>query len=74
MKRIHYISCILVLSLILGIHDGYIALWRSGGTEPEKIFSVPATNLPKADQQALEKGIVIHDEAGLSQILEDYLS
>lgn len=62
------------LSFLLGIQDGYIALWKDGCSEPVEIFPFRAQMLPKADQEALEKGIRIENAEQLARLVEDYLS
>ena len=74
MKKKPVSSLLLTLGFLLGIHNGYIALWNDGQTEPAEVFPYRAKMLPEADQRALEKGILIPDEKSLSSILEDYLS
>ena len=74
MKRLSYIYCILTLGFLLGIHDGRIALWKDGDPEPVKVFPYFASMLPKADRDALEKGIYLDEDADLRSLLEDYLS
>ncbi len=64
----------LAFAFLLGIRDGYVALWREGHAEPEAVFPYRAESLPDADRKALEQGIRIETEAELSQLLEDYLS
>ncbi len=59
---------------ILGIKDGYIALWKHTAPEPAYIFPYRASMLPENDQRALEKGIRIHEDSQLAKLLEDYLS
>lgn len=73
MKR--FAPClVLALAFLLGIRDGYIALWREGSPEPCRVFPYRAESLPKGDQKALRQGIRIESEELLSQLLEDYLS
>lgn len=74
MKKIRYLYCALMLGFLLGISDGYIALWRDGQAQPLRVFPYRAENLPPADQQALKDGIHLDDESALTQLLEDYLS
>lgn len=64
----------LALTFLLGIQDGYIALWKDGDPKPVEVFPFRAQMLPQADQQALEKGIRIENSLQLAQLLEDYLS
>ena len=59
---------------MLGIHDGYIALWKGSSAQPLQVFPVRVRMLPPADRQALENGIPISGEQELQQLLEDYLS
>ena len=75
MKR----TCIVLYSILLwgfllGIHDGYIALWKDQDPEPVKVFPYKASNLPEADQRLLKRGISISQDSELTKLLEDYLS
>ena len=72
MRRL--LPAVLVLGFLLGIHEGYIALWEDGKTEPAEIYPYRAQYLPEADQRALERGIRPKDEGQLQQLLEDFLS
>ena len=74
MKKLHNIYCILLLSFLLGVHKGYLALWESGKSEPSRIYPVRADSLPEADQAALKAKIPVRDNAALTQMLEDFLS
>ena len=74
MKKLRYLYVTLVFGFLLGISDGYIALWKDGGADPVRVFPYRAENLPVADQQALEKGIYLEDKEELLQLMEDYLS
>lgn len=74
MRKSHYIYCIALLNFILGIHNGYVALWDGTSQVPAQVYSIPAENLPPADQRALAQGIEAADEAALQRLLEDYLS
>ncbi len=75
MKRIpYYMYSLLLLTFLLGIHDGKIALWSGDDPEPVKVFPYYASLLPKADQDALKKGIPIESSEDLRKLLEDYLS
>ena len=64
----------IALGLTLGIHNGYIALWRDGETVPVEVFPYRAAMLPWQDIQRLESGIRIESESRLHSLLEDYLS
>lgn len=73
-KKLSYLYCILAFGFLLGIHQGRIALWKDDDPQPVKVFPYYASMLPKADQQALEKGIYLDDDTDLRKLLEDYLS
>ena len=64
----------LALSFLLGVQNGYIALWKDGGEKPIRVFPYQVKMLPLADQLALKKGIVIKSDSKLAEFLEDYLS
>ena len=64
----------LALSFLLGVQNGYIALWKDGIEKPLRVFPYQVKMLPLADQLALKKGIVIKSESSLAEFLEDYLS
>jgi len=74
MNRASYLYSILALGFLLGIHQGRVALWKDNDPKPIKVFPYYASMLPKADQQALEKGIHLDDDVDLRKLLEDYLS
>ena len=74
MKVFQKISLILLIGYLLGISDGYIALWKDGSGSALQVFPYRAEMLPPTDQQALENGIHITGEQELYQLLEDYLS
>lgn len=73
MRKLFCIA-LLLLGLYLGLHNGYLALWKTGNTEPEQVFPYRASLFPKLDQAALEKGIPIEDTDSLKKLLEDFLS
>lgn len=74
MKKLRYLYLTLVFGFLLGISDGYIALWEDGKAAPLRVFPYRAESLPPADQQALENGIHLDENSALIQLLEDYLS
>ena len=74
LKSIRYLYFTLIFGFLLGISDGYVALWKTGNPKPVEIFPYQAQFLPVADQQALEKGIFIDSADELNRLLEDYLS
>ncbi len=67
--------CTLVLAgILLGVHNGNIAVWLDGNPDPAKVFPIPALLLPREDRRILEKGIRVDDISDLTKLLEDYLS
>ena len=73
-RKIRRSGAILVLSLILGCHDGYAALFQSEQARPMKVFPYPIAALPAKDQALLKQGIPIETEEDLQRLLQDYLS
>lgn len=74
LKGIRYLYFTLIFGFLLGISDGYVALWEDGNPKPAEVFPYPAKLLPIADQQALQNGIHIDSADELNRLLEDYLS
>jgi hypothetical protein len=70
----HGLFLILSAVMLLGSYKGYLALWEQGAAEPTRIYPCKISSLPPADQQTLEEGIPIHNQAELAQRLEDFLS
>ena len=64
----------LLLGFLLGVQNGYVALWKDGTPEPVRVFPYPASNLPDADRRALEQGIHLDNKLQLIELIEDYLS
>ena len=62
----------LAAALLLGIKDGYIALWKDEDPQPWKILPLHADQLPETDQIMLEHGIRIRSEEELWELLEDH--
>lgn len=69
-----FFSFSILIGFLLGCHQGYIALWPEGATEPVQVYPYRVTSLPLADQQALRDGIHVDSEQELAMLLEDYLS
>lgn len=64
----------LMLGFLLGIHNGRVALWKDGQSQPCKVFPYPVSVLPSDVRQALEDGIRIDSEADLDRLLESLCS
>lgn len=74
MKNKKRLSALLLLYLVLGTWKGYVALFEGGKAEPKQIFPTAVSSLPQADQNALEKGIIVRNDRDLQALLDDYLS
>ena len=74
MKYQKSVWLMLALSLILGSHNGYVALWEGNDPEPKEVFPYKVSSLPEADQKRLEKGIRLKNRRELIELVEDYLS
>lgn len=69
-----FLSTAFLLSILIGVHNGKIALWRDGDPEPFKVFPYRASMLPDEQEQALKKGIRVESMEELERLLEAYLS
>lgn len=69
-----YVYLTLFFAFLLGSHEGFLALWTDGRSEPAEVYPYCVASLPPADQQRLEKGIPIGSRQELLSILEDFLS
>ncbi len=74
MKIRQIFHILLLCSFLLGIHNGYIALWQDNSPNPTAIFPYRAEYLPPEDYRALQDGIRISSNSQLNHLLEDYLS
>ncbi len=74
MKMHKIFQFLLVLSLYLGIKNGFLALWEDGKRQPIQVYPVQVSTLPTTDQDYLQRGIHINSKAELVSLLEDYLS
>ena len=73
-KKLLQIYLTLFFGFLLGIQNGFVAVWQDGNPEPVRVFSYRATSLPAADQKRLAEGIHVGSKAELIQMIEDYLS
>ena len=74
MRKRRYFYLTLFFGFLLGVHNGFIALWQDGCAQPVEVYPYRADSLPPVDQRALEKGIAIGSSEELANLLEDYLS
>lgn len=68
------ITSLLALYVVLGMWKGYLAIFIENHEEPRQIFPLQVAALPPADQESLEKGIIVRNDRDLEQLLQDYLS
>ena len=68
------LTLVIIMGFLLGIHNGYIALWKDGNEDPVEVFPFRAEMLPRVDHEKLSHGIRIDSANELAQLMEDYLS
>lgn len=73
-KLIGILYSIALLTILLGIHNGQIAVWKDDDPQPFLILPYKADMLPVKDRIALNKGIRFDSFQDLEQILQDYLT
>lgn len=71
--KLRLASALVMLSMLLGVKNGYLALWIREDPQPCYTFPVPLSALPPADQILLRRGIPVENVQVLQQLLEDYL-
>ena len=74
MKKSKQLCLIVLLIGYLGVHNGYLALWKNGCAEPDRIFPRQVCLYPETDQNALKKGIPFSTQKELHRLMEDFLS
>ena len=72
--NLRYCYLALVLTFLLGVRDGFVALWKIPDPEPIYISGYSIASLPPADRMRLEEGIRAETKEELAHMLEDYLS
>ena len=65
---------ILLYGFLVGTYNGRIAVWKNDDPEPFRVYPCPVYLLPKKEQDALRKGIVIADMEDVRQFLENFMS
>lgn len=58
----------------LGVWEGKLAVFESDAAFPQKLYDVPVSALPSAEQEKLKKGITVATLDQLQVLLEDYTS
>ncbi len=67
------LSFLFIAGFLLGIKDGYIALWKGDDPQPYHVFDMRANALPIADQLKLRHGIRVDTMTELLSLIDDYL-
>ena len=73
-KQTSLFAAVLLAGILLGIHNGQIALWEGDDPQPYKTFPYSVDQLPFYARKALERGIRVESEEELNRLLEAYLS
>ena len=74
-KMLSHLLCgVLLMSFLLGSHNGRLALWKDEDPEPCKVFPCPIAVLPKAVQDQLRKGVRLETMEDVNRLLEIFLS
>ena len=58
----------------LGVWEGQLAVFEGDAAFPNKLYEVPISALPSAEQEKLRQGIVVQTIDELQLLLEDYTS
>ena len=74
MKRKNQLSTLLCASVLftflIGIHEGRLAIWRSGDPTPTKVLPVPTALLPSDVREVLRQGIHVKSDEEIARLLE----
>lgn len=58
----------------LGVWEGQLAVFEGTSAFPQKLYEVPVSALPPAEQEKLKAGIAVDSAEELQVLLEDYTS
>lgn len=58
----------------LGIWEGKLARFDGVNAEPEEIYDVSVSSLPKEEQERLKDGVTWEDDETLSMLIDGYTS
>jgi len=73
-KMTRLLSTVLLAGILIGVHNGRIALWNEGNDKPFKVFPYRASMLPDEQEQMLKNGIRVESMEELQRLVEAYLS
>lgn len=63
---------ILLAGFLLGIHDGRVAIWKDGCSQPYRVIPCPAFLLTRSQQDALAAGIPIRNMTDVEKLIRDF--
>lgn len=69
-NRRNIAGLLLAVGFLLGVKNGYLALWVEPDPQPYRIFPVRAETLPESIQQDLHHGIRIDSAQDLERLLK----
>ena len=64
----------LLLGFLLGSYKGRLAVWKGDDPQPYRVYPCPVYLLPKAERDALARGIRIESMEDLGEFLENFLA
>ena len=67
-------SLVLILTAILGLQKGNLALWQPGTEQPLQVFPYRCDTLPPEVRKSLETGIEFSDLDTAREAAEDFCS
>ena len=73
-KMAQFLATAILASILVGVHNGKIALCRADDPEPLKVFPYRASMLPDEQEKMVKKGIRVESMEQLQRLLENYLS
>ena len=73
MKRKRY-ALVLLAGYLLGIHNGFLAVWKDEDPQPVRVYPYRASMFPPEDQKMLRRGISVHSSQELTRRIEDFCS
>ena len=73
-KLARFFTAAFLVSILVGVHNGRIALWRDNDPKPFKVFPYPVSMLPDEQEQMVRKGIRVESMEELQRLMENYLS
>lgn len=59
---------------LVRMHEGGIGIFSGDGSVLYRLLQVDCNMLPRSDRKQLEEGILLHSEAALRALIEDYTS